>query len=96
MSNRNTNQPEQPRTPANSAEHGRTTTIPTWPRGLSRIHAASYVGLGPSFFDKQVAQGLFPTARRIGRRLLWDRHALDSALDKFFDCADQQDEIVLQ
>ena len=52
-----------------------------WPRALSRTEAAAYVGLGVSFFDEEVAEGLFPRPLQIGRRKLWDRHDLDAAFD---------------
>ena len=49
------------------------------PRGLSRVEAASYVGVGVTLFDAMVADRRMPSAKRIGRRLVWDRFALDDA-----------------
>ena len=51
------------------------------PRVLSREQAADYVGLGVTFFDKQVKAGIFPDSVRIGSRKLWDIRQLDRALD---------------
>jgi predicted DNA-binding transcriptional regulator AlpA len=67
------------------------------PRGLSREQAATYVGIGTTFFDKQIALGVYPEPVRVGVRKLWDRVQLDSALDRLFagDAAGEE-EIVLQ
>lgn len=51
------------------------------PRGLSRIEAARYVGLSASTFDKLVAEGSMPRAKRIRARLIFDRIELDAAFD---------------
>lgn len=53
----------------------------SWPRGLSRIQAASYVGLGTTFFDQKVADRTFPKPIEIGKRKIWDKHDLDSAFE---------------
>ena len=50
-------------------------------RGLNRAEAAEYVGLSPNTFDAAVGEGIFPQSIHIGRRLIWDRRALDLALD---------------
>jgi hypothetical protein len=49
------------------------------PRGLSRVEAAAYLGISPTFFDQLVADRLMPRAKRLGRRCLWDRIQLDAA-----------------
>jgi hypothetical protein len=54
----------------------------TLPRGFSRVEAAAYIGLGVTFFDANVADGLLPLPVRIGRRKLWDRFELDAAFDR--------------
>jgi predicted DNA-binding transcriptional regulator AlpA len=59
------------------------------PRGLSRIVAATYIGLSPSLFDQLVADGRMPKPARIGRRCLWDRRCIDRALDALFNQPDQ-------
>ena len=55
------------------------------PRGLSRVEAAHYVGLGATTFDRAVADGLMPKPFRIYGRVLWCRQALDAALDALRD-----------
>lgn len=49
------------------------------PRGLNRAEAARYVGVSPNTFDKLVAEGRMPRAKRVGARLIFDRQALDVA-----------------
>lgn len=53
------------------------------PRLLSREQAAAYVGLSANQFDEEVRAGRFPAsvALYVTRRRLWDRSALDAALD---------------
>lgn len=55
------------------------------PRGLSRVEAAAYVGVGPTLFDQQVAARVMPKPRKVGRRLIWDRRQIDRALDALFN-----------
>ena len=52
-------------------------------RLLSREQAAEYVGLSPSQFDAEVRAGTFPRPFPLARtrRVLWDKAALDRALD---------------
>ena len=52
-----------------------------WPRGLSRREAATYIGIGQTFFDVLVAEGEMPKPVRIGARAIWDIRDLDSAFD---------------
>jgi predicted DNA-binding transcriptional regulator AlpA len=54
-------------------------------RGLSRVEAAAYVGLGVTFFDEKVEEGVLPKPLKIGRRKLWDKYDLDAAFDKLRD-----------
>jgi predicted DNA-binding transcriptional regulator AlpA len=49
------------------------------PRGLSRVEAATYVGVSPTTFDNMVADRRMPRPKRIYRRLVWDRLQLDAA-----------------
>lgn len=56
--------------------------LPGWPRALSLHQAAAYVGLSPNTFNTQVIAGVYPKAVTFGRRKVWDRKALDQALDK--------------
>lgn len=53
------------------------------PRLLSREEASAYVGLSPNSFDAEVRAGTFPRPVKLRKveRLLWDRKALDLALD---------------
>ena len=50
-------------------------------RGLSRVEAAGYIGVGPSTFDKLVQAGQMPRPKRIGARNIWDVRSLDLAFD---------------
>lgn len=54
--------------------------MPAWPRFLSEEEAASYVRLSVNTFRKGVGT-LWPKAVRIGRRKLYDRLAIDRAVD---------------
>lgn len=55
------------------------------PRGLSRVQAAVYIGVGTTKFDELVADGRMPGPKRIDGRTVWDRHALDVAFDALPD-----------
>ena len=69
------------------------------PRGLSRVEAAAYVGVSPTFFDIMVREGQMPRPARYRRRLLWDRRQIDRSLDAIFNAqegyADAVPEFVL-
>ena len=57
--------------------------LPTAPRrGLSRIEAAIYVGVGITKFDEMVADGRMPGARLIDGRKVWDIRRLDIAFEQ--------------
>jgi predicted DNA-binding transcriptional regulator AlpA len=49
------------------------------PRGLSRVQAAEYVGVGVSKFDEMVRDGRMPKPNRVDGRAIWDRLELDEA-----------------
>ncbi|TIO10165.1 MAG: hypothetical protein E5X88_06685 [Mesorhizobium sp.] len=49
------------------------------PRGLARVEAARYVGIGPTLFDEMVADRRMPKPKRINSRAIWDRVELDIA-----------------
>lgn len=49
------------------------------PRGLSRVQAAEYIGVGASKFDEMVADGRMPGPKRVDGRTIWDRMQLDAA-----------------
>ena len=50
-------------------------------RLLSAEQAAAYCGLSRNTFLVRVEAGTFPAAMRIGKRVLWDRHAIDTSID---------------
>ena len=57
--------------------------LPTWPRGLRREDAASYLGISATTFDQMVAERRMPEPRQASRgRVVWDRHELDGAFDR--------------
>jgi predicted DNA-binding transcriptional regulator AlpA len=55
------------------------------PRGLSRVQAAAYIGVGTTLFDAMVKDGRMPRPFRINTRVLWDRYKLDAAFDALSD-----------
>lgn len=63
------------------ATHTRQVLPPPTRRGLSRVEAAGYVGVGASKFDAMVADGRVPKPKRIDGRRVWDVRSLD----QFFD-----------
>lgn len=48
-------------------------------RGLARVEAAAYVGIGTTKFDEMVSDGRMPPPRRIDHRRVWDILELDLA-----------------
>ncbi|SIN98936.1 helix-turn-helix transcriptional regulator [Vannielia litorea] len=50
-------------------------------RGLSRVEAAAYIGVGASKFDALVTDGRMPKPKKIDGRRVWDVRSLD----RFFD-----------
>jgi hypothetical protein len=50
-------------------------------RGLSRIEAAMYVGIGANKFDEMVVDGRMPKPKCIDNRKVFDIVALDQAFD---------------
>ena len=57
------------------------------PRGLSRVQAAEYVGVGATKFDEMVKDGRMPKPKRIDGRTVWDR----VKLDEFFAALGDED-----
>jgi predicted DNA-binding transcriptional regulator AlpA len=51
-------------------------------RGLSRIEAASYIGISPTKFDQLVTNGRMPQAKQIDGRKVWDVRELDPAFEE--------------
>lgn len=55
-------------------------TLP--PRLISREAAAAYVCVSPTTFDEMIQEGTMPRPRKVkGRRIAWDVHQLDQAVD---------------
>jgi predicted DNA-binding transcriptional regulator AlpA len=61
------------------------------PRGLSRIEAATYIGVSASLFDQMVKDGRMPGPKIINSRTVWDRHQLDM----YFQNLPEKDEATL-
>lgn len=62
-------------------------------RGLSRVEAADYLGIGTTKFDEGVAAGTIPkpkTGGFLGSRKVWDIRELDSAFDALPDAEQEQ------
>ena len=61
--------------------HPRPSSLPLSlaPRGLSRVQAAEYVGVGTTKFDELVSDGRMPQPKRIHGRMVWDRVQLDES-----------------
>ncbi|SDE12470.1 hypothetical protein SAMN05216337_102068 [Bradyrhizobium brasilense] len=55
--------------------------LPHWPRGLSRVYAARYIGVSLNIWDKMVAAGDMPKPKRTYGRTIWDKIAVDRAFD---------------
>ncbi len=47
------------------------------PRGLNRLQAAAYIGVGVTLFDVMVEDRRMPKPKKINGRNVWDRYALD-------------------
>ena len=54
--------------------------LPHWPRLLSADQAAAYVGVSVNTFTSRIGDP-WPEAIRIGGRALYDRRAIDRAVD---------------
>ena len=57
------------------------------PRGLSRVQAAEYIGVGVTKFDEMVVDGRMPKPKRIDGRTVWDRIKIDEAFAALGDDA---------
>ena len=62
------------------------------PRGLSRVQAAEYIGVGVTKFDEMVDDGRMPKPKRIDGRNVWDRAQLDEAFAALDDGAGPKNE----
>ena len=54
--------------------------LPEWPRLMSATHAGAYLGIHEFTFQAGVGT-VWPEPVRVGRRKLWDRLALDRAVE---------------
>jgi hypothetical protein len=54
-------------------------------RGYPQEPAAAYLGLGVQHFRKEVAAGRLPPPERHGKRLVWDKVALDQHKNRALD-----------
>lgn len=61
------------------------------PRGMSREHAARYIGVSSTKFDQMVADRRMPKPKKVDGRRLWDRWALDAA---FTDLPDTETNMI--
>ncbi len=57
------------------------------PRGLSRVQAAEYIGVGVTKFEEMVSDGRMPRPLRIDGRTIWDRIKVDEAFTALDDSA---------
>jgi hypothetical protein len=63
----------------------------SWPRGLRREAAATYVGVGITKFDEMVTSGLMPKPQLVAGCVVWDRVKLDAAFDNLPDQESKMD-----
>jgi len=59
--------------------------LPHWPRGLSRVRAAGYIGVSLAIWDRMVADGTMPKPKRTHGRTIWDKVA-----ERAFDALDAE------
>lgn len=52
---------------------------PREPLGLGLNEAAAYLGLGPSLFERLVAEGKMPFPRQLAGRRVWDAEEVAAA-----------------
>ena len=65
---------------------------PVDPRGLNRLAAAYYIGIGATLFDAMVSDGRMPKPKLINNRKVWDRRELDNAFERLPNGDDPDDE----
>lgn len=69
----------------------------SWPRGLSRDQAATYLGISRSSFQKLVDSGVMPRGKRITKgRVVWDRAELDHHFDHIKEDAKEESHVSLR
>lgn len=62
------------------------------PGALSREAAADYFSIGPTAFDRYVAEGILPRPRLLGSRTIWRLADLDKALGALPIVGDSSDQ----
>ena len=72
----------------------RSNNLPHWPRLLSDYLAAAYVGISKTNFLAGVEAGHWPKPVAYGRRRLWDRLALDQAVDRLRQTEGESDPLM--
>jgi predicted DNA-binding transcriptional regulator AlpA len=66
-----------------------------WPRLMRRARAARYCDMSETKFDELVLDGRLPKATRLDGMVMWDRRALDAAIDDLIDAPLPHEEISL-
>lgn len=61
--------------------------LPDWPRRMDADLAASYLSVSKTTFLQRVAKRAYPSPKREGKRVLWDRRLLDRFVDAQFGIA---------
>ncbi|HEY2242604.1 MAG TPA: hypothetical protein VGH47_00085 [Xanthobacteraceae bacterium] len=70
------------------ARHDKPADNKNYPPRLMRLErAAAYLDISPSHFLKLVADGLLPRSVRLRGSVAWDRHDLDTAVERLKDDA---------
>lgn len=64
-------------------------TMPPWPRGLSKEEAARYVGVSVRKFDEMVRDRRMPKSKKVDGRRVWDRAKLDVYFTGLPDAEDE-------
>jgi predicted DNA-binding transcriptional regulator AlpA len=54
-------------------------------RGLNRVEAAEYVGIGTTLFDKLIKEDRMPSGKKLDGRVIWDIRQLDRVMDDLFE-----------
>lgn len=63
------------------------------PRGMDRVDAARYIGVGITKFDQLVADRRMPQPMRVDGRVVWDRVKLDIAFSDLAAVDDGENQI---
>jgi hypothetical protein len=55
-------------------------------RGLNRVQAAGYIGVGRTLFDEMAEDGRMPKPIYINTKIVWDLRLVDDAFDDLGSC----------